>query len=171
MKNLFLLTVITILSITIVTACQPQPPTEMSVPSTKPPEPTSTELAPTTTSTEMPPTATPIQAFKLATSAGEIVSTWFAGSYHIRFDKDGTFRQAYALDKLDSQSYAISSYQFEGTKMVITEISVSGVPSCGKKIGSYEIRLLESGNIQIVAIKDQCPPRAGDVAGEYEPVR
>jgi hypothetical protein len=54
--------------------------------------------------------------------------------------------------------------------MVITEVSVSGVPTCRKKIGSYEIRLLESGNIQIVAIKDQCPPRAGDVAGEYEPV-
>jgi len=189
MKSLFLLSVITILSLTIVTACQSQLPTEMSVPPTKPPEPTSTELALTTTPTEMPPTATPTpipptstptempptatstQAFMLATSAEEIVGTWFAGSYHIRFDKDGTFRQAYALDKLDSQPYAISSYQFEGTKMVITEISVSGVPSCGKKIGSYEIRLLESDNIQIVAIKDQCPPRAGDVAGEYEPVR
>ncbi len=55
--------------------------------------------------------------------------------------------------------------------MVMTEVSVSGVPSCGKKSGSYEIRLLESGNIRIVAIKDQCAPRAGDLEGEYEPVR
>jgi len=171
MKNLFLLTVITILSLTIVTACQPQPPTEMSVPPTKPPEPTSTEVAPTLTPTPKPQTATPTQAFTQATSAEEIVGTWFAGNYFIRFDNDGTFRQAHALDNLESQPYAISSYQFEGTKMVITEISVSGVPSCGKKIGSYEIRLLESGNIRIVAIKDQCPPRAGDVAGEYEPVQ
>jgi len=109
--------------------------------------------------------------FTLATYAEEIVGTWFAGNFFIRFDKDGTFRQAHALDKLDSQPYAISSYQFEGTKIVTTEISVSGVPSCGKKIGSYEIQLLESGNIRIVAIKDQCAPRAGDIAGEYEPLR
>ena len=172
----------------MVTACQPQPPTEMSVPPTKPPEPTSTELVPTntptlkpatatptpvpptSTPTEKPATATPTQAFTQATSAEEIVGTWFVGSYYIRFDKDETFRQAHALDKLDSQPYAISSYHFEGMEMVTTEISVSGVPSCGKKIGRYEIRLLESGNIRIVVIKDQCPPRAGDVAGEYEPV-
>ena len=55
--------------------------------------------------------------------------------------------------------------------MVITEVSVSGVPSCGKKIGRYEIQLLENGNIQIVTINEQCPPRAGDTAGVYEPVR
>jgi hypothetical protein len=108
--------------------------------------------------------------FTLATSAEEIVGTWHESSLYIRFDEDGTFRQAHALDKLDSQPYAISSYRFEGTKMVTTEISVSGVPSCGTKIGSYEIRLLENGNIQIVTIKDQCTPRGGDTAGEYEPV-
>ena len=112
----------------------------------------------------------------MATSAEEIIGTWFAGNYFIRFDKDGTFRQAHALDKLDNQPYAINSFQFEGMKMVITEISVSveisvsDVPTCGKKIGSYEIQVLESGNIRIVAIKDQCAPRARDVAGEYEPV-
>ena len=55
--------------------------------------------------------------------------------------------------------------------MVMTEIKVSGVPTCGKKIGSYEIRLLENGNIRIVAIKDECAPRTGDMAREYEPVR
>jgi hypothetical protein len=55
--------------------------------------------------------------------------------------------------------------------MVIAEVSVSGVPTCGKKTGSYEIQLLESGMIWIIAIKDQCAPRAGDVAGVYEPVR
>ena len=144
----------------------PIPPTATPVP------PTPTPVPPTATPTPKPPTATPTQAFTLATSAEEIVGTWLgAGSFYIRFDEDGTFRQAHALDKLDSQPYAINSYQFEGTKMVITEVSVSGVPTCGMKIGSYEIRLLESGNIWIVAIKDQCVPRAWDIAGEYEPVR
>jgi hypothetical protein len=55
--------------------------------------------------------------------------------------------------------------------MVTTEVSGSGVASCGESIGSYEIQLLESDNIRIVAIKDQCTHRAGSVAGEYEPVR
>jgi hypothetical protein len=118
-----------------------------------------------------PPAVAPTRAFTLATSAEEILGTWVAGRYYIRFDKDGTFRQAHALDELDSQPYTINSYQLEGTKMVTTEVSVVGVPTCGKKIGSYEIRLLENGNIRIVAIKDGCAPRAGDMAGEYEPVR
>jgi hypothetical protein len=132
-----------------------------------------TPIPPTPTPTPEPPTATPTQVFTLATSAEEIVGTWqaHAGRYYIRFDEDETFRQAHALDELDSQPYAISSYQFEGTKMVIREVSISGVPTCGKKIGSYEIRLLESGNIRIVAIEDQCEQRAGDVAREYGPVR
>lgn len=93
------------------------------------------------------------------------------GNYYIRFDKDGTFRQAHTLDELKSHPYSISSYKFEGTKMIIAEMSVSGVPTCGKKIGSYEIQLLESGNIRIMPIKDECEPRARDIAGEYELVR
>jgi hypothetical protein len=104
-----------------------------------------------------------------------MVGTWQAGTVggrgYIRFDEDGTFRQAYTLDKLDSQPYAIDSYQFDGTRMVATEISVSGVPSCGEKIGTYEIRLLESGNIWVEVIKDRCTKRAIDLPGEYVLVR
>ena len=126
-------------------------------------------------STPIPPTANPSQAFTLAASAEEIGGTWqrdrVEGALYIRFDEDGTFREAYALNELDSQPFSINSYQFEGTRMVTTQVSVSGVPSCGESIGSYEIRLLESDNIQIVAIEDQCTHRAGSVAGEYEPVR
>ncbi|MFC2030983.1 hypothetical protein ACFLWA_09670 [Chloroflexota bacterium] len=132
-----------------------------------------TPIPRTPTPTPEPPTATPTPVFTLATSAEEIVGTWQAraGRYYIRFNEDETFRQAHALDELDSQPYAVDSYRFEGTKMVIREVSISGVPTCGKKIGSYEIRLLESGNIWIVTIDDQCEPRAGSVAREYGPVR
>ena len=118
------------------------------------------------------PIATPTQAYTLATSADEIIGTWVGSEiFYVRFDSDGTYRQAHSLEKLEIEPYAISSYQFEGTEIVTMEISVSGVPSCGNKIGRYEIRLLENGNIQIVEIKDQCPPRAGDTIGIYEPVR
>lgn len=130
-----------------------------------------TPVPPTATPTPKPQTATPTEAFTLATSAENIVGTWVVGNYYIRFDKDGAFRQARALDELASHPYAITSYQFEDTKMVIKEVSVSGVPTCGKKIGNYEIQLLKSGNIRIVPIKDECNPRARDIAGEYEPVR
>jgi len=55
--------------------------------------------------------------------------------------------------------------------MSIEEISVSGVPTCGSKIGVYGVRLLEGGRIQIVVINDKCSDRAGDISREYEPVR
>lgn len=156
--------------------CGSQPATPTSIPPTatiKPLLATATlkPLPATATLTPKIPTATPTQAFTLASSAEEVIGTWAKGNYYIRFDEDGTFRQAHSLNQLDSQPYAISSYQFEGLEMVTVGISVSGVPSCGDKVGTYEIRLFESGKIKIATIRDQCGPRAGDVAGEYEPVR
>jgi len=146
----------------------PIPPTATSSPI--PPTDSPSPIPPTFTSTSEPPTKVPTHVFTLVSSIDEILGTWSAGNYYIRFDSDGTFRQAHALDDLDSLPYAVTSYQFEGSEMVITEVSVSGVPSCGSKIGRYEIRLLENGSIQIVTIKDQCPPRAGDIARTYKPV-
>jgi len=48
---------------------------------------------------------------------------------------------------------------------------VSSIPSCGESTGSYEIRLLESGNIRVEVLEDECRHRVGSVAREYEPVR
>ncbi|MGD0920043.1 MAG: hypothetical protein ABSB22_26700 [Thermodesulfobacteriota bacterium] len=113
------------------------------------------------------------KAQMLATSAEEIFGTWVAGSSHyLRFDQDGTFRGANTLDQLNSLPYSINSYQFNGTKMVITEVW-GAIPAntCGEKIASYEIQLLESGNIRIVVIEDQCQRRAANIPGEYKPVR
>jgi len=155
-----------------VPAAEPSPEPPTATYTLIPPIDTPTPVLPTATLTAEPPAATPTQVYTLATSTEDVVGTWVrSGVLYLRFDSDGTFRQAHAPDQLESQPYAISSYQFEGTEMVTTEISVSGVPSCGKKIGRYEILLLENGEIQIVTVKDQCPPRAGDTAGVYEPVR
>jgi hypothetical protein len=145
------------------------PPTDTHTP--MPSTATPTAVPPTTTPTVEPPTAVPTQAFTQVTSAEEVLGTWSVGTYYIRFDEDGTFRQAHALETLDSQPYAISSYDFEGTKMVTVQISVSGVPSCGNQTGSYELRLRENGNLQILVIEDRCTGRAHDTAGEYRPVR
>jgi hypothetical protein len=145
------------------------PPT--ATPTPVPPTVTSTAIPPTATLKPEPPTATPTQAFTLATSAEEIVGTWHDPAGYTRFYEDGTFHAARVLDKLDSQPYAINEFRFEGTRMFIKEISVSGVPPCGDTTGIYEVRLLEGGKIQIVAIKDKCSPRRGEMATVYEPVR
>lgn len=164
-----------ILFLLLLTACgTPQLPSARPSPTPTPLPPTArpTEILPADTPAPELPTRIPTQVFKLAASTDDVAGTWVSGdAYYIRFDKDGTYRQAHALDKLDSQPYAILSYHFEGTTMLVTDISVSGVPSCGKRIGRYEIRLLESGNIRIVIIKEECVPRGKDTALEFEPVR
>jgi hypothetical protein len=113
--------------------------------------------------------------FTLATSIKDVVGSWYSGEsgydVYLRFSEDGTLLTADSLDGLDSQPYATADIQFEGTQMSLKETAVSGVPSCGDALGIYEIRLLPDGKIAIVTIEDECPPRAGDTALEFEPVR
>lgn len=141
-------------------AAIPLPPTVTSVP---------------TAVTSVSPTAPPTQVFTLATSIKDVVGSWYSGEsgydVYLRFSEDGTLLTADSLDGLDSQPYATADIQFEGTQMSLKETAVSGVPSCGDALGIYEIRLLPDGKIAIVTIEDECPPRAGDTALEFEPVR
>ena len=115
------------------------------------------------------------QTIPLATTTQELVGTWkrveLGDAVFYRFEEDGTLGMAYSLNGLDDQPYAVSSIQFEGAKMLLTEVSVFGVPPCGERVGSYEVQLLESGNIQVVVIEDDCGARKGSVPGEFEPVR
>jgi len=151
--------------------------TTLPEPTDIPPEPTATQVEPS--ATPIPPTATPTvrsltatptHVFTLVTSAEEIVGTWLGAAFCIRIYEDGTLNKAWSLDKLDSHPYAVSKFWFEGTQMFIEEITVSGAPSCGRKIGIYEIRLLENDNIQISSIKDQCSQRVNSTGGIYQPV-
>lgn len=152
----------------VISTTAPPEPSPTFVPPTNTPVPPS--ATPTTTPTSERPAASPTISFTLATSAEEIIGTWYETNLYIRFDEDGTFRQANALGDLESRPYAICSFQFEGPKMVIKEISVMGVPSCGDKIGKYEVQKLANGNIKIMTISDGCRPRSGDTAGEKMPV-
>jgi hypothetical protein len=152
----------------------PVPPTDTPVPPTATPVPPTDTPVPSTDTpvppTPVPPTETSAAAFTLATSAKEILGTWQLGSYTIRFDDDGTCSQMGPYTS-DDRPYAINKFSFDGPRMSLKEISVSPfLASCGSKVGVYEVRLLESGTIQIVAINDKCTDRAGDVEGEYEPV-
>lgn len=150
----------------------PVPPT--ATPTPVPPTATPTPIPPTAIATAVRPSATPTPVFTLAASLEEIAGTTWrkaAGAGYIRFYEDGTFHQALALDTLDKSPFAICGFWFEGTQMFYTELSVSGVPSCGDTIGACEVRLLEDGRLKISSIEDSCGPRGRDTATMYEAVR
>jgi hypothetical protein len=161
----------------IMAGCSPLPSTPDDLPGTLPgsPPPASTLLSssPTRippTATLHPPTATAPEPFTLA-EAKEILGTWkYSESDFTRFYEDGTVHDAYSLAQLDADPFAINRFEVEAGRLTMHELSVSGVPPCGSKVGVYEIRLLQSGNLQIVTLRDECRPRAGDVEGIYERV-
>ncbi len=141
-------------------------PTALLAPSA-PPQPSQTPAPPGPTPTQGRPTATAIPHTDV-TSAEQVLGSWRSGDYYLRFDEDGTFRQAHSPEALADNPYAVSSYRFEGNTMLTDGISVRGVPSCGDATGTYELQLLEGGTLFIRVLRDACRGRAGDTAGEYE---
>lgn len=124
------------------------------------------------TPTPPPATATPARQFTLASSASEAAGTYqkTVGAGCIRILEDGTFRQARRLEELDESPFAICEFEFKGTEMRVGECRVFGVPPCGVD-AVYEIRLLEGGGIEMVALDDECQPRRLDTATIYHAVR
>ncbi len=144
----------------IIAGCSPpqvtsEPLAEAS-PSNPPPTsttPPSTPTAPPPTKVPPPPSATAPEPYAVVMEAEQLIGTWMGSeSDFTRFYEDGTYREATSLTLLDDAPFAISKYEFEAGRFITREVSVSGVPSCGGKVGSYEIRLLQSGNLQIVLI-------------------
>jgi hypothetical protein len=123
------------------------------------------------TPTPAAPALTPTPFFTLANSAEQIAGTYqkTMGAGCIRFQGDGTLRQARRVDALDDSSFAICEIRFEGTQMQVGECTVSGVPPCNVH-AVYEVRLLEGGGIEVVAIEDDCGPRRLDTAALYDAV-
>jgi hypothetical protein len=132
----------------------------------------SATTAPTWTRTPLPPTATAPEPYTVVTTLEQVIGTWrFSDSDFTRFYDDGTYHDAYTLARLDSDPYAVNKIEFEDGHLVAREVSVSGVPPCGGKVGIYELRLLQSGRMQIVVVKDTCGPRAADTQGIYERIQ
>jgi hypothetical protein len=117
------------------------------------------------------PPATASEAYVVVTSAEQVLGTWVShiGASAIRFDEDGTLQSARSTNALESAPYAVNSYRFEDAAMLVTEVAVSGVPSCGDAVGRYKVWLLENGHLQIVAIGDPCDGRASEMTREYVP--
>ena len=136
----------------------PVPPTETTVPSPTPVPPTATAVrTPTATLT---PSPTPV----LASSAGQIVGTWQGlgmpqDAMFQRYDEDGTCRGAFLRSDLSTRPNFKCTYRFEGTDLVLTEVSYSGVPPCRLKEFVYRVELLGDTEIRFVAVRDTCRPR------------
>ncbi len=90
---------------------------------------------------------------------------------------DGTFHTSSDRDLVVDRPQAVFQTRFEGTEVFITTTSsFCDQPDQG---GTYEIRVLENGNLQFVALDDDtCATRSGFFLGlrdgvvtaEYEPV-
>jgi hypothetical protein len=121
------------------------------------------------TSTSPLPTATAPEPYTVVVDPAPVIGSWkYSSSNFTRFDPDGTYREARSLEALDDKPFAINQYDFEGGFLVVREISVSDVPPCGSKVGIYEVRILDSGQMQMVLIKDGCGHRERDTVGIYE---
>ena len=112
----------------------------------------------------------PTEPFVLVTSAEQVVGTWRTASTYHRFDEDGTFRSAWSIDDLESAPYAVNTFEFERSDLLVREVEVRGVPTCGDAVGRYQARLLENGDLMILRIEDPCGARGRDMQRIYEPV-
>lgn len=157
-----------LVAIGLLAACAAPPTVSMDVPPNPVFEPTSLG-----TSTPVPsvPLSTPTPSYVVVTSPDQVLGTWHLHAEGLRFYSDGTFRMARSVGGLESNPFAIGSYAFDGDRVLLTDIQVFGVPSCGSTIGKYELRLLEDGRLAVVVMGDDCHPRADDIRGIYEPVK
>jgi hypothetical protein len=62
------------------------------------------------------------------------------------------------------------TYRFEGDVLVLTDVKVTGLPSCGDKPGRCPVHLLANGNIIFTRVFEHCGPRGRSTAMEHEPV-
>jgi hypothetical protein len=164
----------------LLAACSPNPPpaTLVSPQPSPSPLPSDTPLATDPPPTSAPPTpslpppsATAPEAYIVITDPNAILGTWRTSlPDFVRFYADGAYNEANDLEDLETAPFAIGSYEFSDGYLLVRETEVNGVPSCGGKVGRYELRLLDSGRLQIVVVKDACGARAGDTIGLYERV-
>jgi hypothetical protein len=106
----------------------------------------------------------------LLTKASDIVGTWFGiakdGMYET-FTANGLLQTSASGSGVDAEC----SYSFEGTNLVLKEIKATGLPSCGVRIGTYQVELLPNGSIRFWAVSDSCTGRRNTMAQEHKPVR
>lgn len=75
-----------------------------------------------------------------------------------QFDEDGTFRTAQrVVTNLQDSPQQLGQFTFEGGLLTIVASDES--PLCAGQSGTYEVRLLEQGQISLFQLEDECPMR------------
>jgi hypothetical protein len=130
-------------------------------PALPPPSPT-----PLPTVTQAPPT--PTFSVGVADAVEEILGVWgYPGWAFMRFAGDGMLSQAATREELDTTPFAVCKFWFSGSQLLIKEVKVRGVPSCGATTGKYQVELLAPDRIRVIVVEDRCEARANELAGEY----
>ena len=124
--------------------------------------------SPTVTSS---PTETPEPS--LATSKDDVIGTWQLGSgprsIFFQFKADGTYRMAQATaDNLNDNPLHLGQFVLEGGLLTFTSSDDS--PICAGQSGTYEVRLLEQGQIGLSLIEDECSIRSGPNLSPLDPI-
>ena len=110
------------------------------------------------------------QGSSLASGAEDIAGTWRTtiGATEIQFNGDGTY-------VVTTPAFvARGEYRFEGTRLFLKALDQCDIIVVGA-LGTYEVQLLENGNLKFIAIEEECPTRVGrmqaqTIAAEWEPV-
>ncbi|UCC77932.1 MAG: hypothetical protein JSW37_06080 [Anaerolineales bacterium] len=119
------------------------------------------------------PTATLPAGARLANSLEDIAGTWVglkSDRLYQRFNTDGTCYASVLLENLDTNPSVEGTCGFEGDVFLITDVKVTGLPSCGGTTGRYQVHLLANGNIIFTRVFETCAPRGRSTAMEHEPV-
>ncbi len=91
------------------------------------------------------------------------------GQWYVQFFQDGAIHLSTNRDLVEDRPAEIYETRFEGTKVFITTNgSMCSQPDQG---GTYEIRVLEDGNLHFVAVdEDTCGGRSGVLNTDWAPV-
>jgi hypothetical protein len=94
---------------------------------------------------------------------------------YFHFFEDGTIHMSTNQDLVVDSPQGIHETRFEGTKVFLHQIKGSCDDNPADQVfdqddATYEIDVLENGNLQLVAIEDPCGVRSGLFPAEYTPV-
>ncbi len=106
------------------------------------------------------------------TSFDDIAGTTYerqgaGGQGYFHFFEDGTYHFSSNRDLVVERPSIIHETRFEGTTVFLHQIK----GGCDDNPdATYEIHMLENGNLRFVAIEDACPIRSSSFPAEYAPV-
>jgi hypothetical protein len=159
-------TVFMALGLLLLAGCTTVAPTPTPTPA---PTPTATPAPPPTATPA--PTETPVPP--LATSVDDVIGSWQWGTggtiIFFQFDEDGTFVQARQdVTNLQDSPQQLGQFMFEGG--LLTLVTSDESPLCAGQNGTYEVRLLEQGQIGLFLREDECSLRGSSTISPLVPV-